>query len=88
MADGMLLTLDCTAPHTLRMRGARSWWPELLGVSMTPHNGQCILIFECVTLAALNSYGVHRFDSLIGIFCALRQESVGKILRFPEAFTM
>ena len=33
-------------------------------------------------------YGVHRFDSLIGIFCALRQESVGKILRFPEAFTM
>ena len=34
------------------------------------------------------TYGVHRFDSLIGIFCALRQESVGKILRFPEAFTM
>jgi hypothetical protein len=34
------------------------------------------------------TYGIHRFDSVIGIFCALRQESVGKILRFPEAFTM
>ena len=35
-----------------------------------------------------DSYGIHRFDSVIDIFCALRQESVGKILRFPEAFTM
>jgi hypothetical protein len=25
-------------------------------------------------------YGIHRFDSVIDIFCALRQESVGKIL--------
>ena len=36
---------------------------------------------------AAMTYGVHRFDSVIGIFCTLRQESVGKILR-PEAFTM
>jgi len=26
------------------------------------------------------TYGIHRFDSVIDIFCALRQESVGKIL--------
>ena len=28
----------------------------------------------------LGGYGIHRFDSVIDIFCALRQESVGKIL--------
>jgi hypothetical protein len=38
MADGMLLTLDCTAPHTLRMRGELSWQPYW--VSLTPYEGK------------------------------------------------
>src|SRR6516164_9285196 len=52
-------------------------WPSCGGLTSTT---QSEFTPGCSVHASVRAYGIHRFDSVIDIFCALRQESVGKIL--------
>jgi len=93
--DNAAQAMGLASGYVLRLQdGARLGWDFFWhGVHITPTITG--LLYDDVTVTggpivngAFVGYGVHRFDSVIGIFCTLRQESVGKILRFPEAFTM
>jgi len=79
-----------TAPRTLHNHlvwpNYHTWSIELLPRSCALAARDRVLrrwttsLYVKLLLPPRQSYGIHRFDSVIDIFCALRQESVGKIL--------